>query len=79
MGKAQAKSENPPGEQRVQAFMDFVCQAHLPESADAVNGAALLAALQERLAELDQEIEKLTPAYEEARAKKVRPKGKWFD
>ena len=79
MGKAQAKSKNPPGEQRVQAFMDFVRQAHLPESADALNGAALLAALEERLAELDQEIEKLTPAYEEARPKKGRPKGKWFD
>jgi hypothetical protein len=61
MGKSQAKSENPPGEQRVQTFMDFVRQADLPELADAVNGAAFLAALEERLAELDQEIEKLTP------------------
>jgi hypothetical protein len=53
MGKSQAKSENPPGEQRVQTFMDFVRQADLPELADAVNGAAFLAALEERLAELD--------------------------
>jgi hypothetical protein len=64
---------------QVNGLLDYVTAAYQGVNAGANGQSDLVAAAHKRIQELDREIERIRPVYEQGRPKKGKPPGRWFD
>lgn len=64
---------------QVRGLLDYVTAAYQGANAEANGQSDLVAAAHKRIQELDQEIERIRPVYEQGLPKKGKPPGCWFD
>lgn len=81
MAKKTKKASASPDDdvKQVRGLLDYVTYAHQEANGDPIFHADLVVAAQKRSKELDREIERIRPLYEQSLPKKGKPLGRWFD
>lgn len=64
---------------QVRGLLDYVTYLYRKADTNAVGNSDLIVAAQVRLEELDREMERIRPLYEQSLPKKGKPPGRWFD
>lgn len=63
----------------VRGLLDYLTSAYQGANADTTGQSDLVAAARKRIQELDREIERILPVYEQSLPKRGKPRGRWFD
>lgn len=81
MGKQAGGASTAPDDdvKQFRGLLDYVDYLHREADTYAFGQADLIVAAQMRVEELDREIERLLPLYEQSLPKKGKPLGRWFD
>ena len=78
MGKSRAPEIDEEG-QPIRGLLDYISETHFQVDAEQIGPQATIAALQNRMHQLDQKIEQMSPEYEKSKPKVGKPPGRWFD
>lgn len=64
---------------QVHGLLDYVTAAYQRANAEAIGQSDLVATAHERIQELDREIDRIRPVYEQGLPKKGKPLGRWLN
>jgi hypothetical protein len=66
-------------EKQVRGLLDYVTSSYQTARAEIAGKFDHVAAAHKRIQEIDREIERIRPIYEEGLTKRGKPRGRWFD